>query len=78
MKRDSIQFEREKVWPGEPDRALDQQRGRHSRLERELARAFSMTPWPGALVNRLADDLADAERMISSLEAGLQAADSRQ
>ena len=38
--------------------------GRHSRLERELALAFGMQPWPGALIARLADELQQTEEAL--------------
>jgi hypothetical protein len=39
--------------------------GRHARLERELAQAFSTQPWPGALIDRLANELAETEHEMA-------------
>ncbi len=48
---------------------LEQLKGRHTRLERELAAAFSALPWPAARIERLADELAETEREIAQLRA---------
>ena len=47
---------------------MQQLLGRHARLERELAIAFSAQPWPGARIERLADELAAAEVEIGNLQ----------
>ena len=39
--------------------SVQQLTGRQTRLERELAQAFGMQPWPGALIERLADELLE-------------------
>lgn len=41
--------------------SLDQLLGRHARLERELATAFGAQPWPAALIERIAEELAATE-----------------
>lgn len=48
--------------------SLDQLLGLHARLERELASAFSAQPWPGARIERLADELAATEVEIAGLQ----------
>ena len=50
--------------------SLHQQlQGRHARLERELAKAFSTQPWPGALIDRLVNELADTECAMAAQRA---------
>lgn len=46
---------------------LEQATGRHLRLQRELAVAYSAVPWQTEWIDRLANDLADAEREIAGL-----------
>ena len=46
--------------------------GRHARLERELAQAFGMQPWPGALIERLVNELSQTEHEIET--SGVSAA----
>jgi hypothetical protein len=47
--------------------SLEQLVGRHFRLQRELSVAYSMLPWQTDWINRLAHDLAAAEREIAAL-----------
>ena len=44
---------------------LDQLMGRHFRLKRELAIAYTQKPWCGPLLDRLANDLSETERLIA-------------
>ena len=48
---------------------LEQLMGRYRRLKQELAAAYKTQPWHGARIDRLADDLAAAEREITALQA---------
>ena len=43
--------------------------GRRDRLERELAQAFGLHPLPGALIERLVEELTTTEREIEALQA---------
>lgn len=47
---------------------LEQLMGRYYRLKQELAVAYKTQPWHVARIDRLADDLADAEREIAALQ----------
>jgi len=55
--------------------SLEQLMGRHARLQRELAQAFCMQPWPGARIERLAEELAAAEVKIALLQPSSPAGD---
>lgn len=43
--------------------------GRRDRLERELAQAFGLHPLPGALIERLVEEMAATEQEIDALQA---------
>ena len=47
---------------------FEQLMGRYFRLKQELAIAYREQPWHGARIDRLADDLASAEREIVLLQ----------
>lgn len=47
---------------------LEQLMGRYFRLKQELALAYREQPWHGARIDRLADDLATAERAIAAMQ----------
>ena len=47
---------------------VEQLMGRYFRLKQELALAYREQPWHGARIDRLADDLAVAEREIAALQ----------
>ncbi|MDE2093406.1 MAG: hypothetical protein KGI87_06100 [Burkholderiales bacterium] len=47
---------------------LEQLMGRYHRLKQELAAAYKTQPWHAARIDRLADDLAAAEREITALQ----------
>ncbi len=47
---------------------LEQLMGRYYRLKQELGKAYCEQPWHGARIDRLADDLAAAEREIAVLQ----------
>jgi len=49
--------------------SLRQLAGRRDRLERELAQAFGLHPLPGALIERLVEELTMIEREIDALQA---------
>ena len=44
---------------------LDQLMGRYFRLKQELAIAYTQKPWCGPLLDRLANDLSETERLIA-------------
>ena len=46
---------------------LEQLTGRYFRLQQELAIAYSVVPWNSRRIDRLARDLAAAERAIAAL-----------
>ena len=46
---------------------LEQLKGRYCRLQHELAAAYSAVPWNSGRIERLARDLAAAERAIAAL-----------
>lgn len=48
--------------------SLEQLMGRYFRLKQELAIAYNMRPWNGGRIDRLADELAAAEREIADRE----------
>ena len=45
--------------------------GRRDRLERELAHAFGTHPFPGALIERLVEEMAATEREIEALQRAI-------
>ena len=47
---------------------LEQLMGRYFRLKQELALAYREQPWHSPRIDRLADDLAAAERAIAALQ----------
>lgn len=47
---------------------LEQLMGRYYRLKQELAVAYQTQPWHGARIDRLADDLAAAERELAAMQ----------
>ena len=51
---------------------LEQLTGRYFRLQQELATAYSVIPWSNGRINRLARDLAAAERAIAALTSADQ------
>jgi len=46
---------------------FEQLMGRYSRLQHELSVAYATQPWPSALIDRLAADVAATEREIAAL-----------
>ena len=46
---------------------LEQLTGRYFRLQQELAIAYSVVPWNSGRIDRLARDLAAAERAIAAM-----------
>ncbi|QPF72402.1 hypothetical protein G8A07_05275 [Roseateles sp. DAIF2] len=44
--------------------------GRYARLRRELAAAYQELPWQSSRIDRIADDLAQAERELLAAERG--------
>ncbi len=44
---------------------LDQLMGRYFRLKQELAIAYRQKPWQSSLIDRLANDLSETERLIA-------------
>lgn len=44
--------------------------GRYFRLKQELSIAYRARPWQSGRIDRLANDLAAAEREIGALQAG--------
>ena len=67
MKRDDTAHERVDVTADQASPALLELR--HAALQHELAAAFSAQPWPGALIDRLAIELATVEAAISIAQA---------
>jgi hypothetical protein len=51
--------------------------GRYFRLKQELLIAYRARPWQSSHIDRLADDLAAAEREIGELQAQREAVPSR-
>ena len=47
---------------------FEQLMGRYSRLQNELSIAYATMPWPSALIDRLAADVATTEREIAALQ----------
>ena len=47
---------------------LEQLMGRYFRLKQELTQAYKAQPWHSGRIDRLADDLAAAEREIAALQ----------
>ena len=50
----------------EPALDLDQLMGRYLRLKRELSAAYLARPWNSAQIDRLVEQIADAERQIAT------------
>ena len=44
--------------------------GRYFRLKQELSIAYRSRPWQSGRIDRLANDLAAAERQIGAIQAG--------
>ena len=43
--------------------------GRYFRLKQELEIAYAQKPWHGLLIDRLANDLCETERLIATRQA---------
>lgn len=48
---------------------LDQLMGRYFRLQQELQIAYAQKPWHGALLDRIANDLSETERLIAARQS---------
>lgn len=51
---------------------LEQLKGRYFRLQQELSIAYSTVPWNSGRIDRLARDIAAAERAIAALTSADQ------
>ena len=49
---------------------LDQLMGRYFRLQQELSIAYAAQPWHSARIDRLANELAETERLIADRQVG--------
>lgn len=50
-----------------PATTLEQLTGRHARLRAELTQAFTAPAWRVGQIDRLADDLAETERLLTAI-----------
>lgn len=50
-----------------PATTLEQLAGRHARLRAELSQAFTAPAWRVGQIDRLADDLAETERLLTAI-----------
>jgi hypothetical protein len=53
---------------------LERLMSRYFRLRQELSIAYRAQPWNSARIDRLADDIADVERHIATLQPAAQTA----